>query len=228
MPRTRTLAQLRAEVRDRADIENSDHITDATITRYVNQSGAALHAMLVEHCQDEFITRISSTTAAPTDNVVDFDLGTTVYKVVAVHLEVGGRVVHLDRWDWRSGPIPFDPTVTGPPYTYRVTGDDVRIFPAPPVGTRVQAFIVPAYVDLSLDADTLDGRDGWEEWIIWDAAIKCMVKEETDTREAVAERDRVLSRVMSQMKSRDMAHPHRVVDVDPIDREWPYPWGVPR
>lgn len=231
MPRTRSLANLRAEVRDRADIENSDHITDAQVDRYINQSGAALHAMLVEHCEDEFVELFSGTTDAASGGITSISLNTEAevtagaYKILGVEVTTNGVRSELSRWNWKSRPALLADGVSGPPHFYRWVSYTVQIIPSVPTATPYVIAAIPPYVDLAEDDDTLDGRDGWEEWIVWDAAIKAMVKEETDTREAVAERDRVLLRIKSQMKKRDFAHPHRVVDRDPID--WPYPWGRP-
>lgn len=46
MARSRTLADLRADVRERADMVGSTFITDATFNEYINQSAA--------RCQNKF------------------------------------------------------------------------------------------------------------------------------------------------------------------------------
>lgn len=225
MARTRTLAQLIAEVRDRADIEGATHITDPQITRYINQSGAALHAMLVEHCEDEFVESSSGLIGAPVDNTSEVTLDDDFYKLIAFHVVLSGRPIPLERWQWMEEPALFDPTASGPPHRYRLTGNKIRIFPAVPADTLGRFFYVPAFQNMVLDTDTLDGRDGWEEWVVWDAAIKCLVKEESDTREAVMERDQVLTRVKQQMKQRDFARPASVVDVERTAWPFPMPYG---
>jgi hypothetical protein len=224
--RARTLTQLIAEVRDRADLEGALHITDAQITRYLNQSGAALHAMLVEHCQDEFVGVASGAVGAPdSDGATHVEV--TAYKLMSVSATINGQDTRLERWTWADRPGATDSGAIGPPYTYRWIEGEVVIVPALPTGTIATVYAVPPYADMASGSDTYDGRDGWEEWVVWDSAIKCMVKEETDTREAVFERDQVLTRIKSQMKARDLANPPEVSSVGnvwnetyPLRRGW--------
>lgn len=225
MARTRRLEDMRNEVRDRADIENSQHITDAQINRYINQSGAALHAILVEHCEDEFIELFSGTTSAASGNLTSISLGAVpeesngAYKIVAVELEVSGRRRHIERWSWQTHGALIDQSNSGSlDFRYRWVSYTLQIIPGCPTATPYWVYAIPPFVDLTDDDDTLDGRDGWEEWIVIDAAVKCLLKEESDTRPLVAERTEVLERVKSQMKARDFARPDRVQDTE--RRSW--------
>lgn len=218
MARTRTLAQLRAEVRDRADIENSQHITDAQINRYVNQSAAALHAMLVEACEDYFVTGEGTTAPAPAvsaagEGSTEIALQATFYKIVAVEAEINGWKTRLQRWVWQTHAALAEVSVGNAPHYYRIANNNYVIQPPLTTGTPVRTYYVPAFVDLVADADTYDGRDGWEEWVVLDAAIKCLLKEESDIRPFVAERDALLARIMQQMQTRDLGRPDRVQDV---------------
>lgn len=219
MARTRTLAQLRAEVRDRADIENSLHITDAQIDRYINQSGAALHAQMVDACEDWFVTQEGTNAPAPSTGVgasaTEVSLNAAFYKLLALEIELNGRKYRLPRWTWAehaartSAP---DGSGASCGYTYRISGALYIITPALPINTPIRVYFVPAYVDLVVDADAYDGRDGWEEWVVCDSAIKCMIKEETDPGQVRVERDALFARLMSQVRRRDLAAPHRVQD----------------
>lgn len=89
MARTRTLTQLIADVRDRTDTENSQHVTDAQITRYINQSIAALYALIVEQDENDFAAQCSfnTTAGAETSQILSAPLeGVPVqpYKLLAV------------------------------------------------------------------------------------------------------------------------------------------------
>lgn len=224
MARTRTLAQLRAEVRDRADIENSLHITDTQIDRYVNQSGAALHAMMVETAEDWFVTQEGTTAPAPTagagENATEIACQATFYKVLAVEAKIGGRKTRLQRFQWQDHALlTDDASVTSVgPFFYRVVGSNYIITPPLPTGTSVRVYYIPAFTDLSVDASTLDGVNGWEEWVVLDAAIKCMLKEESDPAGLMAERNALLERIKQQMKTRDVGRPDKVQDV--VGRDW--------
>ena len=222
MARTRTLTDLIADVRDRADVENSTHVTDAQITRYINQSGAALHAMMVEHDEDEFTEELTLTAAAGAEySTIGTGAGgefleVKPYKIVGVDVvDSNGvsypvpRYMHGERANLESAGITSVFQLT----RYRWRGTNT-LYWAPPFSTNVTVRVtyVPSYVDLS-GSDPFDGRDGWEEWIVLDAAIKVAIKEETDDSQMVRERAVVEQRIRQQMIARDRANPKRIKDV---------------
>lgn len=64
------------------------------------------------------------------------------------------------------------------------------------------------------DAQTYsDGISGWLEYAILDAAIKCLQKEESDTRVLFGQRERLIQRINDSAPNRDAAEPARVADV---------------
>lgn len=230
MARTRTLAELRAEVRQRADIENSQHVLDPEITRYINQSGAALHAKVVEAGDDHYTNRVQGTLAAVIGSAVVTLLAVPAdyYKLLNLSVTVNGRRWPLERGTWDEFVLMQDAGIGGRiPPKYRQTGvSALTIFPAISAagGEAYGLIYAKAYVDLAADGDTLDGRDGWEEWVVIDAAIKCVVKEESDPRALQAEREQVWARIKEQVATIDQANPHRVRDVEAAALD---PWRWP-
>ena len=224
MSRTRTRLELRTAVRQRADIENSQHVTDTEINEYLAGSLAAFHALCVEACEDDF-TKIA--TFSTVSGTTDYSLATyvlegafTYYKVRSVHVSSGGLARELDRWtldEWSAfqSTILSGGLVGGSPAFYRIIGGNIVLMPAPQGVWTVRVYFVPSPVDLSDDTKSFDGRSGWEEWVVLDSAIKCMRKEETDTREMVAEREKVEARVLAQVRRMDQAKPHRVQQTRP-------------
>ena len=214
MARTRTLAQLIAEVRDRADIEGSQHITDAQIQRYLNQSGAALHALMVEAGDDWFTVVTGAPISAPDGGLNDVELQSNFYKLVAISLDIDGVQTPLRKWVWEEFPALFSAGASVPAGfipMYRVVADRIIIGPGVAAGPSLVIAYARTFTDMALTSDTLDGRDGWEEWVVWDATVKCLVKEESDARQAATERDQVLARIKKQLLTRDFAKPHRAV-----------------
>jgi hypothetical protein len=65
---------------------------------------------------------------------------------------------------------------------------------------------------LSADGDTVDGISGWTEYIICDAAMKCMQKEESDVSVLMAEKQMLIKRIEAMAESRDVGSPARVSD----------------
>lgn len=228
MARTRTLTELIADVRDRADAENSEHVSDAQVTRYINQSIAALYALIVEQDESDFaaectFTATAGDTSTSIPNVLVEGAFIEPYKILAVDV-VGadgfswpvprfmmGERAALDAEDGQWG------IVTATRYQWRGTKD---LFWSPPWDSdrTIRVTYIPSPTDLSSGANTYDGRAGWEEWVTLDSAIKVLAKEESDVTDLVRERALVEQRILKQIVARDRAQPKRVRDVVGGDR----------
>ncbi len=228
MARSRTLTGLIADVRDRADAENSEHVSDAQVTRYINQSIAALYALIVEQDESDFVEEATFTAtagAASSTILTEPGEGEIVYpyKILAVDVidDSGlswpvprfmmGERAGLNIQDGQWG------VITTTAYQWR---GDKDIYWAPPWGSdkTIRVTYVPSPTDLSSGSDPYDGRAGWEEWITLDSAIKVLAKEESDVTDLVRERALVEQRILKQIVARDRAQPKRVRDVVGGDR----------
>ena len=203
---------MRDKVRRRADQESVGFITDLELNDYINASLAELHEILVMedlayYESEQTVTADgSSTYALPTDyfgtQTVERVSGTTYAPLTPV--DAGERHRYAG---------------TGEAIAYRVVGNNLELLPAPTSGTYRHTYVAyPAL--LTLDADTIDGHMGWEEWIVVDCAIKCHIKEDSTPRALMAERERLTERVVTAAKARLLRHGGRVNEVsrgsDPI------------
>lgn len=224
MARLRTLTQLIADVRQRADVENSQHVSDAEVTRYINQGIAALHALIVENNEDEYAAEIelSVSSGSTSTNILTGDAPGGPYKILGVDVvHTNGDSFPVRRFilgeraqqDSESRSIYYQTR-------YRLRGLNTIIW-SPPFeqDVTVRVTYVESSVDLASGSDTYDGRDGWEEWVTLDAAIKVMVKEESDDAQLVRERAIVEARILKQIARRDLVEPNRIRDVQPFGGE---------
>lgn len=119
----------------------------------------------------------------------------------------------------------------GRPIAYRMIGplgEPKRVEFMPPASTRcvVVVWYVPAPTTLSSDTDTWDGRSGFEEWVVLDAAAGVVIGEEGDATAIVSERENVWTTQIAPLyAARDQARPDRVVDVT---REFTWFYDEPR
>lgn len=92
-------------------------------------------------------------------------------------------------------------------------------------GTASTAQVTQAQTFLTGSVIQVDGNDfnGWSEYVIIDAAIKCLVKEESDVSVLMMEKKQVLDRIEAMASNRDAGEPERVTDVYAGYRDWP--WG---
>lgn len=80
----------------------------------------------------------------------------------------------------------------------------------------------------TITVDSLDGRNGWEEWVVVDAAIKLLAKEESDTSQLERESARLWARIMAALQNRDAGQGKRITDVAYNSGMWPFSAGFPR
>ncbi len=216
-----TLTVLRDRIRQRADMENAtDFIPDSELNTYVNSAYKELYGMLLHHdmMRTETTQSITITGAASYSLPSDYFVTIGVFEVIDTEHRRIPRSRVQDR--------PFaGVTNAGDAYEYRTANDSIELYPHPTAGTYVHIY-VPLITELSADSDTMNGVNGWEEFIILDAAIKCLHKEESDARHLQIEREGIRERIRMEAEGRDLASTHfvnnrrRAVFSDPGDN-WP-------
>jgi hypothetical protein len=83
-----TLLQLKDRSRQRADMENSEFVTDAELTIYINGSIAELHDLLVASYGSDYF--LSSTTFSTVAGTESYSLPADFYKLMGVDVQVSG------------------------------------------------------------------------------------------------------------------------------------------
>ena len=107
---------------------------------------------------------------------------------------------------------------------YTVFGRE-KVSIAPMISGSYRIWYYPAPYKMLTDADRVDGRAGWDEWVIKDSAIKCLVKEESIEQAASMKvmRDEIFKRFEIHAAERDATQPERVRDVRLLSRR-AFPW----
>lgn len=164
---------------------------------------------------------------------------TDVYQVRGVDAVYSSNlIVNLPRYNWEErnlyNAVP-ELTPYSPISAYRViqnplNGKDcMQFIPGTPNGvSHYRVWYYPNPKVLTADTDTIDGRSGWEEWVVVDAAMKLLAKEESDTSQLEREAQRVWARIMAVAENRDAGQSKRITDVSMNSGTWPYPTGFPR
>lgn len=224
MPRTTTLVNLRSEVRARADIEGDPHITDAEVTRFINQSAAALQAACIDLDEGFSLSQATVNTVAGTATYqLDNSSYPGFYKLLHIEVQVGGIWRSLRRWTFEDRTLYLNSASWGAqlqPISYRLSFDTasgyptITLAPTPDGAYPVTIYYAKSWTDLVNDSDTYAGGDGWEEWVVLDAAIKCATKDESDPSTLIHERDQVWQRIKAQFTSMDLDRPDKVRDVE--------------
>jgi len=239
-PSVVTLATIRTVVRQQADMTNSQFVTDAELTGYINSSYQELYGLIAQKFGNDYFTSgspdnwfqfltdgVSSSYPLP-DGTATYVLkdGSTVapafFKLLGVDLQVA-PTSGQDGW-LTIKPFPFVernrfsfPNVQAAygrrtSLRYRVNGNRIWITPVPSGGQNIRLWYVPRFVPLVNGTDTLDTVNGWEEYIIIDSAIKAKDKEESDTSVLMARKAEIVRRMESEAENRDAGSPSTVGD----------------
>lgn len=193
MARTRTLLQLRTDVRQRADLVSSTFITDAELTEYINGSIADLFDRLVASRGMDYYEKVPPYSFTTVGGTSLYSLPADFYQLILCEATIGSYTVPLQ---------PFALVERGRLSQQPVQG-----------GLVVTVRYVPTCPRLVNDSDTFDGFNGWEEFVILDAALKCREKEETDATDFQARLARMVQRLDRMAPDRDAGMGQRFTDV---------------
>lgn len=217
-----TLLQLRTQIRQRADIERSQHITDAEINGYINASIRELRDLLIQKFGEDYF--VSNSTITTTSGDDTYDLPADFFKLLGVDLQVAsGEFITLkpfmfsERNRYNTNILRG---VYGSQFTkYRIQGSSIVFRPIPETTNTIKIFYIPMFTSLSSDSDTWDGFNGWEEYVVIDGTIKCKAKEESDVNIEAAQKAALIKRIEEVAGNRDAGLSFRVSDVRGIDAE---------
>lgn len=219
-----TLAQLKSQARDRADMANSQFVSDSELVNYINGSIAELHDLLIAaYDNDYFITEYTFSTVSGTDS---YALPADFYKLRAVDSRVGA-----DQW-FTLQPFNFNERNSknellsylayGNNFRYRIMGSDLVFSPVPQGVYNIKLWYIPVATKLSSDSDTLNDLNQFSEYVIVDAAIKMANKEEADVSVLAAQKAELKRRieVMAQNRNADKSESVSDIYAENLDYLW--------
>lgn len=223
-----TLSELRTLVTQRADLAlNDQFITTAEVNGLINRAISKLWDLALENPGQMFIPPQDFSFTAPTTAPNVYSLA-GAYKVTGVELWADAQ---------GSMRVPLQPAmpdeVPGLMSTsniastlfggrYRVSGGlgltstsglVLMLYPPAQANQTVVVHYVPPAPILVNDSTPVTFPNGWEDYVVIDAAIKCIAKEEGDTRELQRQRDELGEAIKSASSSLDRGEPERVQDV---------------
>lgn len=229
----KTVAQVITLIRKRADIEGSiDRFPDTELLSYLNESFAELHDILEVSFEDYHLTKAadvvcSSATSYVLPYAVDGVAGSTLTafrlpddcnKVRMLRfLATSGVYVPIDRVPLREmhlyGGADAGWASNDLARGYLLTENAIQLVPeANPAGTY-QLWYTRRFVEYLLTDVNVPDQQGWHQYGVVDAAIKCLKKDMADPGDLLQEKASLLSRIKTSIAPRDAAQPKRVIDV---------------
>ncbi len=227
MALTRTLAQLRTEIRDRGEIR-SVYVDDTELTRAINVAYSDFYCFLVDTNPDWYLSSGTITVVSGTD---EYDLNTMAsdfWKVVGVDVREGGRWYKMEPFNFGSRNEYQNSGLNARNARYRIMGSNLRVSPNPSWGGSIRVWYVPAPTLLSADGDTVDGVAGWEEYIVLHTLIQYAAKEESDPSVFAAQLAAIKDQVRALAMNRDDGEADRVRDIWTESFYNTYRYGYPK
>lgn len=210
-----TLLELRNRSRQRADMVNSRFITDAELNYFINASFGELYDLLVNSRGENYY--VSSYNFTTTINQDTYPLPADFFKLMGVdYVTSTTQAITLKAFRWQERNRFREPFYNVRNYNlmYQVRGNNLVFIPTPNGSQQIRLWYIPRHQELALDTNSFDGINGWEEYIIIDAAIKMRVKEESPVEELILAKNDMKARILSACSGRDSGEPPRVVDTD--------------
>lgn len=211
----------------------SNFVTNSEWNYYINQSYYELYDLLITTYEDYFVaprlmftTTGSSSYALP--NGQNYSSAPAFYKMFGMDIGLDGNnnaFVTLKKFDFIQRNRYVFPQITSTllgvfNLEYRVVGGNIMFIPVPASGQQVGIWYFPRLNTLLQDTDIMDGISGWSEYVIVDAAIKALNKEESDVQVLMADKEALRQRIMSSASNRDAGQPDTISDTRTRSERW--------
>ena len=221
---TITLVDLRTQSRQRADMEKSQFVSDSELNNYINNSIAELYDILCEAYGAEFF--VTSLEIPVTANIDAYALPDGVlysgapsfYELKGVDIKIGGQsFINCRPFNFnernRFGDFSVWDIIGITNVRYRLLGETLKFSPKPDRDATLRLWYVPLSPRLVNDADELNDYNAYSEYVITDAAIKMMQKEESDVSILEAQKAALAKRIREKAQNRDASSPASVSDI---------------
>lgn len=204
-----TLASLIVDIKDAADMTNSEFVNDAGITRWINLELSELHDLIVNTQEDYFTSRYTFSSSSSSNEVL---LPVDFYKMIKLFETTDGCRVSVPRF--MLGDLEEDPdylSAEGSP-SYRIIGQKLYINPAG--AYSFEMWYIPQFKKLVNTTDEINIAipEGWEEFVIAGVAARCLAKEESDPSFFLQQKNGAAQRIQTMLTLRD-AGPTAIVDI---------------
>jgi len=229
-----SLQAVMLQARQRADRVASQFVTDSELITYINKSYTELYDLLTTLFEDYYLatpivfnTNGTSSRYPLPNGVLTFTdptgasiVARPMYKLLGVDLGLNtanNAYVTVNRFNFIDRNRFVYPNSNSTIYgvfncQYRVMGDNIEFIPPPSANQPVRLWYIPRMRDLVALTDTLDGVNGWIEYVITDAAIKILQKEESDVQVLAAQKMMLIQRINASASNRDAGQPDTISD----------------
>jgi len=221
-----------------SDCENDPHVSSAEVLSYINGSYLEFYDLLVTSFGDEYFSTKASITMDGTNQEYSLPDGTlysaapAFYKGALVEGSVnpnnGSAWITLKKFNlseknrYNLANQALDTGYFWP--KYRLMGSKLLLQPLPAAGLTVRLWYAPKLVELAGENDTLEDWGGWLEYVVVDAALKILQKQERDVGVLAGRKSALKARIEAAASHRDLGEPNTVSETTP-DGFGPFGFG---
>lgn len=227
-----SLGQIRLAAQQRADMVNNEFVTKQEWNSYINHSYQELYDLLIAAYGQEYYVATPYQFTTDGRYPATYSLPSNFYKLLGIDLGISASnnawltlrafpFAERNRYIYGNTPVSFLGVLS---IKYRLFGknaagnpDRVLFVPTPASNQQLQIWYAPRVSTLLADSDILDGVSGWDEFVIVDAAIKAMQKEESDVTVLMLQKEALIKRIQGMAAIRDVGMPEGVTDVRRLD-----------
>lgn len=228
MALTVSLTSLTNQVRLLSD---NHRLTDAQVLPFINQGYTMLYDKLTEAYGADYNLSITTFNTTATTTYALATVAPDFYKLRGLDVQYQGtQYLPLKPFIWKDrnaytnaysafGQFP------GTYLRYRIQGATIVFTPLPTAAVQIRLSYTPAPTLLVSANDTIDGIDGWEQYVINHAAMQCLINEETDTSQIAAQQAQMEARITKMATERDSGAPMIVAAASESDDQGPFGFG---
>jgi hypothetical protein len=222
----RNVNDLVADVQQLAEMQNTDFVTSTEIIGYLNDAYREAYSILAKSYEDWNLSSAVITTSSGTR---EYTLATDFMRLRKImylrdYNTTSEKEYPIKRVNWSetdSGPI-FERV----PRRFMLRGNKIRFFPCPSSVLYYRYYYSAAPTALAAGGTNVDFFDGLDRFIVWDAVVRCLIKEKSDPRDAREERDRHLAIAIQGADNRDASEALQIQEVVYSENEdwWDWRW----
>lgn len=216
MARTRTAEEMVADVRKRANLENSELVDDNEILEYICQEIAELRSA-IRRAEGQPHDRVVVPIVVSAGTSL-YNLPTDFWELLGIEANIGGVTRRIEPYmeNERASLAGATLTSTLASPMYRMASRTQIEFLPNTLAYTAQFKYVPGAERLLLGQSppmTFDGVNGYEIAAIYGAVASCREKEETDPSFYEGRKAKIMELIKANAAQRDAGAPERVTDV---------------
>jgi hypothetical protein len=219
MSLTVVVSDLIQQVRDQSDTNNTQFVTDAEITRYLDKSYRDLYIRIVQQNSNYFETQITYTVNGEQDT---YPLPADFYKLCGIDLntstDISITLSPINRNQRNINKNVFSVAWNNTPWRYRISNENIIFTPVPLTTATFTVWYIPDPPVISSTTQTLVLTPSViVDYLILDSAMKCMQKQELNTSQLAQDKGIMMEQILMACATQDDSFPLRVTDMTTIN-----------